>query len=337
MSALTVMRRVVAPAHDAASPDAPGLGFDLYERTAPEPGPRVVVLGGVHGDEVGGIVAAGRIAVADWPLERGSLVVVPVAHEAAHRANRRESPLDDGNLARSFPGAADGTPTERLARLLLDEVIAGADVLIDLHTSNPETDMPLFVGCLDDGSAHGDQAVRLAHAFGLGLVWTHPSLGAGRTLTVAAERGIPALYVESPVGGVLDETFVTAYVDGVRSVLEALGMLAPGAPRTRPATWLHGDGDVDGFTAASADGLFERTVALLDEVEGGQLVGRILGAPGEVLEEVRAPASGVVTTLQRAAAVRRGRPLVGVTAHRPVRLGLHSDELRQHMNTRSTP
>lgn len=319
------------------TPGAPDIGVDVYERAAREPGPRVVVLGGVHGDEAGGIVAAGRVAASDWLLGRGSLVVVPVAHEAAHAADRRESPVDGGNLARSFPGSADGTATERLARLLLDEVIAGADVLIDLHTSSPATDMPLFVGCLDDGSPHGDVATHLAAGFGLDLVWTHPGLGPGRTLTVAAERGIPALYVESPIGGVLDERYVAAYVDGVRSVLESLGMLDRSTRRPGPSIWVHGDGDVDGFTAAGADGLFERTVGLLDEVEAGQPIGRILGGPGEVLEEVRAPSSGLVTTLQRAAAVSRGRPLVGVTARRPARLGLASDELSHHTNTRSTP
>lgn len=334
MNLITVRRRVTAAGTSETGTSEPG--FDVYERTAVAAGPRVVVLGGVHGDEVGGIVAAGRIATTEWPLERGSLVVVPVAHEAAHTADRRESPLDGGNLARSFPGDQAGTPTERLARLLLDEVIAEADVLIDLHTSNPATDMPLFVGCLDDGSAHGDAAVRLAAGFGFDLVWTHPSLGPGRTLTVAAERGIPALYVESPVGGVLDERYVSAYVDGVRSVLEALGLLSPARERPQPTTWLHGDGDVDGFTAAGVDGLFERTVALLDEVRTGQPIGRILGGPGEILEEVRAPASGLVTTLQRAAAVARGRPLVGVTPRRPTRLGIPTDEHLQHTNTRST-
>ena len=35
----------------------------------------------------------------------------------------RTSPLDKLNLARIFPGRADGTASERLARLLAEEVI----------------------------------------------------------------------------------------------------------------------------------------------------------------------------------------------------------------------
>jgi predicted deacylase len=307
----------------------------VHELDSGAPGPNLLVLGGVHGDEVGGILAAGRVASTAWPLVRGRLTVVPITHEAAYSADARVSPLDGGNLARSFPGALGGTPTEALAWLVGHRLIAEADALIDLHTSNAATDMPLFVGCLDDGSPSSMEAVRLARGFGLKLLWTHPSLGPGRTLTVAQERGIPALYVESPVGGVLDDGFVDAYVAGVRSVLEGLGLLetddgaggrgAGTRPRPEPELWLHGNGDTDTFSSTGTAGLFDRSVALLDPVRRGQVVGRVLDPLGTVLEEVRAPATGFVTTLQRSARVERGQPVVAVTPRRPPELGLPTD------------
>ncbi|MBP8974933.1 MAG: hypothetical protein KBH93_13785, partial [Anaerolineae bacterium] len=69
-----------------------------------------------------------------------------------------------------------------------------SDVLIDLHTSSPGTDMPLFVGCLDDGSPASSRAVELALATAMPVLWTHPDLGPGRTLTTARDLDIPALY-----------------------------------------------------------------------------------------------------------------------------------------------
>lgn len=303
------------------------VGIDVHERIGAEPGPHLVVLGGVHGDEVGGIVAAGRIASTEWPLRAGRLTVVPVSHEVAQLADARVSPLDGGNLARSFPGRPDGTPTQQLADLIARHLIARADVLIDLHTSNAAADMPLFVGCLDDGSPGATRAVRLALGFGMPLLWTHPTLGAGRTLTVAAERGIPALYVESPVGGVLDVAVVTAYVEGVRSVLEALAMIDPAPPLPPHPFWVHGNGDTDSFTAVATGGYFERAAALLDHVRAGDPVGRVLDPLGRTIEQVRAPVDGVITTLQRTATVTAGRPVVGVTAPRPAVLGIASDDL----------
>lgn len=310
------------------------IGVDVHERRGPGDGPHVVVLGGVHGDEIGGIVAAGTVADSEWALRSGTLTVVPIAHEAAHRADARVSPTDGGNLARSFPGRSDGGATERLAHLLASQVLGAADIVIDLHTSNRGADMPLFVGCLDDGSDAADEAVRLAYGFGMPMLWTHPTLGPGRTLTLAADRGIPALYVESPVGGVLDSTHVRAYVDGVRSVLEAYGMTGVRSARPAPSLWVHGDGDTDSFSAVTVDGFFERAVELLASVRRGDVVGRVLDAFGCEQETVTAPTDGVVTTLQRAAVVAAAQPVIGVTPVRPEVLGLASDDL---VMTRSTP
>lgn len=312
------------------STDDGRIGVDVFEQRGRQDGPHVVVLGGVHGDEIGGIVAAGTIADTGWDLRAGRLTVIPVAHEAARDADMRVSPHDRGNLARSFPGRPDGGPTQQLAHLLASRVLAEADVIIDLHTSNSAADMPLFVGCLDDGSDAADEAVRLAFGFGMPMLWTHPRLGPGRTLTVAAEEGIPALYVESPLGGILDRAYVDAYVDGVRSVLEAFRLThaeVPPLPRPAPALWVHGDGDTDAFSAVSTDGFFERAVALLDPVRRGAPVGRVIDVFGHEQQVITAPADGIVTTLQRAATVVTGQPVVGVTPVRPGVLGLASDDL----------
>ena len=109
-------------------------GFDRWRLEATVPGPRVVVLGGVHGDETEGVLAASRLTREVDALARGILDVVPVCHEVAFAADSRTSPLDGGNLARVFPGDAAGSPTERLAHHLTRDVLQGADLLVDLHT-----------------------------------------------------------------------------------------------------------------------------------------------------------------------------------------------------------
>lgn len=292
-------------------------GLTVHELDSGAPGPVVLVLGGVHGNEIGGILAAGRLVDADLGLRAGRVLVAPVAHEAAYRADSRTSPVDGLNLARVFPGSRSGSATEVVAALISEQLIAVADVLIDLHTSSPDTDMPLFCGCLDDGSEASGRAVELALAFGAPVVWTHGALGPGRSLGVARDRGIPALYAESPRGGVLDEDYLDAYVRGVHGVLAALGMTdAPAPPPASPPLWIHGDGDVDAFAHAVHDGLFRAEVGLLDRVERGAPVGVVTDRLGRVLERVVAAESGYVATLRRHARVEAGTPLVGIVPAR---------------------
>jgi predicted deacylase len=202
----------------------------IEERRGAEPGPLVALLGGVHGDEEEGVLAVQRV-LSDLDgrvLRRGAVRAVAVAHPAAYAAERRTSPLDGGDLARSFPGAPTGTPTERLASTLTREVIAGADFLIDLHSAGRHYAMPFFCGFTATPGALGDQARRGALAFGAPLVWAHdPPPPPGRTVSAAYERGIPSVYVEGAGGGRLRSDEVDAYVAGVLAILAELGLCEP--------------------------------------------------------------------------------------------------------------
>lgn len=102
----------------------------LYRIEAEASGPTVMVLGGVHGDEVNGYLAAERVA--EWTIDRGTLVVVPWADVVAVDAYDRQG--DDGDLNRQFPPGE--APTSELARALWEEIVAvDPDAVLDLHRS----------------------------------------------------------------------------------------------------------------------------------------------------------------------------------------------------------
>src|SRR5262245_39642441 len=98
-----------------------------------QPGPHLLITGGVHGDEFEPMLAIRRLMrhpeLADL---RGRLTLVPVVNEAAFARGSRVA--EDGlDLARTCPGRADGSITERTA-LALSELIRAADYYLDLHT-----------------------------------------------------------------------------------------------------------------------------------------------------------------------------------------------------------
>lgn len=301
-------------------PGKGGVGVTVYCADSGRPGPRLLVLAGVHGDEIASIVGAGRLTTEDIPLEAGAVEIVPVVHEAANLRFQRTGPDDGLDLARTFPGDAHGSPTQRLAALVLDRLFGHADAVIDLHTSAQDADLPLFAGALFDGTAVGRASARMAAAFAAGIVWTHPAVAPGRTLTMANRLGIPAMYVESPNGGVLASDVIDLYSAGVLRVCAALGMLSADAPPlgAELRLWMHGAGDTDSFASASFSGYFVAEAALLQPVAAGDAVGRVIDARGALLERIRAPVDGVVSFLRRRAPVSSGTPLVSFADARPL-------------------
>lgn len=95
------------------------------------PGPTVVVVGGQHGNEPAGAVAARDVAT--WEVARGTLVVVPEANPRALDNGTRE--VDGRDLNAQFP--VGDRPTSRQARAIWSVLVRhDADVVVDLHSSD---------------------------------------------------------------------------------------------------------------------------------------------------------------------------------------------------------
>jgi succinylglutamate desuccinylase len=99
------------------------------------PGPRLIVLGAVHGNEVAGPLAIGRaLAELDagrWRIERGSVTFVPVTNPLAHALAQRTG---DRNLNRALePKPQQQDNEDRLANWLCP-LLAAHDGLLDLHS-----------------------------------------------------------------------------------------------------------------------------------------------------------------------------------------------------------
>ena len=83
-----------------------------------EPGPHLLITGGVHGDEFEPMAAVRLLIRRVCPESlRGRLTLVPVVNEPAFRRGQRTA--EDGlDLARTCPGRPDGSVTERIAHAL---------------------------------------------------------------------------------------------------------------------------------------------------------------------------------------------------------------------------
>jgi predicted deacylase len=290
-------------------------GFEVVRFAGAAAGPRVVVLGGVHGDEVTGIVAAGLLARIGVPLVAGTLAVVPVAHEAAAAVAARTGPHDGGNLARTFPGDPAGGPTARLAHRLARDVLDDADLVVDLHTAGRRYDMHFLAGFRSGSVSGAIDAAALAAAFGAEFVWEHPQLAPGRTISHVEQHGGVGLYVESIGGERLDPGRVRNYVTGVVRVLSRLEMveLAPDIASlpSPPARHVRGDGDVDATElVAQRSGYFVPAADAGDLVDAGGLLGVLVDGRGAEIQRLICPQPSTVMMMRRAAAVDQDEMLV---------------------------
>ncbi|HHX87477.1 MAG TPA: hypothetical protein GX693_04770 [Firmicutes bacterium] len=87
----------------------------LYIIESLQEGPVVLVIGGIHGNEPAGVLAAESIST--WVIDQGTLLVIPRANARAVSTVTRCA-LGGGDLNRSFPGTPRGSSCQKLARAI---------------------------------------------------------------------------------------------------------------------------------------------------------------------------------------------------------------------------
>lgn len=289
-----------------------GWEISVFTAVADRAGPIVSILGGVHGDELEGVAAA-RILMrrCSAGLLAGGVRIVDVANPSAFSVRTRRSPADGGDLARTFPGRADGSLTERIAEVLHRQVLTESDLLIDLHSAGSAYAMPLFVGCLGGADRVAQQAIAAAAAFAAPLGWIHDEIGPGRSISAASEDGIPAIYVEGGGGAALTHTDLLGYVHGSWRVLSMLGVLDSPPSAVADTRWIRGgDGDVDAMLSTAVDGWCVTSVCVGETVRLGQPLAAVIDDRGEIVEEFTAHRDGTVMMLRRLAEVTAGDGIV---------------------------
>jgi predicted deacylase len=251
----------------------------------------LTVLAGIHGDEYEGVRAILDISMDLNPAEMsGDLLAVPVANLTALWAGTRTSPLDSTDLARSFPGDLESSPTRALAYYLANAVIAPANLLLDLHSGGIKYTMPTMIG-FDSRDQRGCDAAR---AFGAPVMWGHPVLAPGRTVSFAAERNIPWLYTEARGAGRIHPDDLQVFRQGILNLLKYLSIL-PGQPVSSPVECnLQGDGSFEISVRSTREGFLVSSVQLLQAVKEGQELGRLVDFHGNTIETFLAPSDGLL-------------------------------------------
>jgi N-alpha-acetyl-L-2,4-diaminobutyrate deacetylase len=260
-------------------------------------GPTALLTGGNHGDEYEGPVALSKLAQHLSSDEvSGRIIIIPFMNTPAFQAGRRTSPIDKGNLNRSFPGKPDGTVTEKIADYFRRTLLPLADIVLDIHSGGRTLDFLPFAACHvladKDQQAQCEAGMR---AFNAPYSMRMLELDAGAMYDTAAEQqGKVFVTTELGGGGSSTARSVAIAERGVRNLLIHAGILA-GEIEPQPTVMLDMPDDRC-FVASEHEGLLEMCRDLGDKVEEGELIARIhdIRRTGAAAVEYRARRSGLL-------------------------------------------
>jgi len=264
------------------------------------PGPSILMTAGNHGDEFEGVVALSKLSrVLAQTAICGRLIIIPTLNMPAALDCSRNSPIDGGNLNRSFPGRRDGTITEMLAHYVETVLFPMAEIAIDLHSGGSSFyHWPTLLAAPPQDPAHKNRYMALVNAFAAPRTTIVDMLGEDRTYSAAAIRnGVWFLGGEFGGGAHCAPDSLTIVEDGLARLLHHLGVapdLAP-PPAGERTCYMKVFGR-DHYVFAKASGVFESNFVLGQQVRRGDLAGYIhdLQTPWHTPEEVFFEGEGFV-------------------------------------------
>jgi predicted deacylase len=232
-----------------ASPSLAGTAWPVIEIRADEPGPRLCVMAGMHVNEVCSMEAALRLPSAlAGIVRRGSVHIMPVVNlPALWLRTVQLCPVDGKNLNFAFPGDSGGSFTPALAHALLHEWARDADLLIDMHGGDLQTQVSHFVMSQMTGESAFDERTRqFARCFD-GDVIVEFAAGQtdnrGRACNARPALGGHAIMAEGGGNGVLQEDDIVYHLQGVLNCASLLGIIdtppQPASRRQQPVSGFH--------------------------------------------------------------------------------------------------
>ncbi|WP_139005078.1 succinylglutamate desuccinylase/aspartoacylase family protein [Arthrobacter crystallopoietes] len=286
-------------------------------------GPTALLVAGTHGDEYEGQVVLHELIRSLEPEHlNGTVVIVPAANAPAVRAGTRVSPIDGGNLNRSYPGQNRSGPTDQVADLIAGTLLPEADVVLDLHSGGSNsTYLPSMFIYRGPDQQTWERKVSAARAMGLPyVIVVQPRLEPGSLSTAGDDTGVLALSTELGGGGTVDPGILSDARRGVRALLAHVGILAAQpetevqleTTATAEPIWL--ELVPDSPVMATAAGIFEPLVALGQRVRAGDPVARVHAIDDleRAPQEYTARVDGIVAILRRPALVALGSYLLHI-------------------------
>jgi uncharacterized protein len=307
---LTINGETVEPGEDrdirvpiARLPSGTEIDIPIMVSRAKEPGPVVLLMAGLHGDEINGVEILRRFVRSGYNKPfRGTTLTIPLVNIFGFiNYNREAVPGKDVN--RSFPGSKTGSLGSRLAAYIRQEILPWVDFGIDFHTGGGSRyNFPQTRAVLKD-----KQSFELAEAFAAPFS-IDASLRPGSLRQTASKMGKSILVYEGGESLRFDQFAIAEGLEGLMRLLASYNMQEALVPQTKQRhlvekmTWVR----------AKQAGMFQPFVEPGEPVQPKQRLGIVGDTLGNSRFMVESPCEGFVLAVNYAPVVNMGDALLNI-------------------------
>lgn len=275
---------------------------------AAEPGPTLLLLGGLHGDEINGVEIVRRIIESENHIpERGNVICIPILNIYGFIHFSRNVP-DGKDVNRSFPGNKNGSLAARLASYLMNDIIPRIDYGIDFHTGGADRSNYPQVRCLLDDPENRELARAFYAPFTLHAKYRPKSLRQS-----AAKLGKRIIVYEGGESSRFSELAIGHGIQGTLRLMKHLGMISRSLPEPDHDNheFMHSS-----WIRARTSGIFQKLAESGASVKRNQVVGYITDPFGEYRIQLRSPASGYIISINNNPILHQGDAIMHIGVNR---------------------
>ena len=273
---------------------------------------RMVIVTGTHGDELEGQFCCYEVIRRineHKEYLNGIVDVFPALNPLEIDTITRGIPKFDLDMNRIFPGNMDGSLAEYTAHEIIED-IKGADVCIDIHSSN------IFLREIPQIRISEETAevlLPMAKKMNVDYIWVHAAATVLESTLAHSlnTSGVPTLVAEMGVGMRITKEYGYQLVEGIFNLMKDMGIWTGPVEAVREPI-VSTDGKV-AFINAEASGVFVPHIYHSRKVKKGEYMGDIIDPiTGTVIHSVESPVDGLVFTLREYPIVYEGSLLARI-------------------------
>lgn len=262
-------------------------------------GPTVLLMAGLHGDEINGVEIIRRFLRKGFNKpDVGTIICLPVFNIFGFLNLKRELP-DGRDLNRSFPGSQSGSLAAQFAYHFMKEIAPHIDYVVDFHTGSAMRNNYPQIRCV----MKDEESLELAKIFNPPFI-LNSSLISKTIREGMHKKKIKMLLYEGGKTNNIEELVVEEGLNGVKRLLSHLGMrtFKIDISKDRTPVIL----TESKWQRSPNSGMFQAIVKNGEKISKGEVIGMVTDPYGNFERKVKASSSGYVICLNESPLVYKG-------------------------------